>query len=415
MLRSMMTMLTITVAVLFLPVAAHAGGGAFQFSLTGGSGAAGDSFTASCLLANSGGGDIQGWSYGVCSNAGDLSVDAANSGADTETAKNGSPPDFNQISTFADGATQGVVLCFTGCAVIGDTSGFEMMTIDYTIAGSSDTDICYCNTLGGPPVNTVVVVGGASIPPDTSCGTVDIINPNQLSASSATAVLGDAASTTVSFNNVNYPAIDAVQINLGYDNTIVSPTGIAPDFAFETFLVQDFSGNGGAIVMGGLADVTPPLDGLIPAGASTDLFTVSWSTDAEGTSAMTFPASAGSPSQDLLFVAGQSSLETPTLIDGALTVVNFNQFLRCDCNADGIVNIADGINLINYLFQNGPEPVCDDACDSNDDASIDAADAIYVFNYRFLDGPPPLAPFPSAGLDPTPGDGLGCDGDADDI
>ncbi|NCG13106.1 MAG: hypothetical protein GWP38_07160, partial [Planctomycetia bacterium] len=54
-------------------------------------------------------------------------------------------------------------------------------------------------------------------------------------------------------------------------------------------------------------------------------------------------------------------------------------------------------------------------CDSNDDGSIDAADMIYIFNYRFLEGPAPLAPFPAADLDPTPGDGLGCDGDADDL
>ena len=414
MLRSMTIMLTIAMAVSFLPAVAFAGGG-FQFSLTGGAGAAGDSFTSSALLDNAGGGDIQGWSFGVCSNPADLTVDAANSGADTETAKNGGPVDFNQISTFAEGATQGVVLCFTGCAVIGDTSGFEMVTIDYTIAGSSDTNIDYCDSLGAPPVNTVVVVGGASLAPSTSGAVVDVINPNQLSASGGTAVLGDAASTTVTFNNVNYPDIDAVQINLSYDNTILSPASVDADFAFETFLVQDFSGNGGEIVMGGLADITPPLDGLIPSGAATDLFTVTWNTDAEGTSALSFPQSAGTPSQDLLFVAGQSNVETPTLIDGSLTVVNFNQFLRSDCNNDGTVNIADGVYGINYLFQGGAAPACNDACDSNDDGAIDAADMIYIFNYRFLEGPAPLAPFPSADLDPTPGDGLGCDGDADDI
>ena len=98
-----------------------------------------------------------------------------------------------------------------------------------------------------------------------------------------------------------------------------------------------------------------------------------------------------------------------------MTVVNFNSFVRGDCNNDSTVNIADGIYGINYLFQMGPEPTCDDACDSNDDGGIDASDCIYIFNYRFLDGPGPEAPFPASDLDPTPGDGLGCDGDADDI
>jgi hypothetical protein len=214
---------------------------------------------------------------------------------------------------------------------------------------------------------------------------------------------------------VNYPAIDAVQINLGYDSAILGASSVDADFGFEQFLVQDFSGNTGEIVVGALADISAPLDNLIPAGAETALFTVTWSTNAEGTSAMSFPETAGSPSQDLLFIAGQSSLENPTLIEGSLTVVNFNQFLRSDCNSDGTVNIADGVYGINYLFQGGAVPVCADACDSNDDGSIDAADMIYIFNYRFLEGPAPLAPFPAADLDPTPGDGLGCDGDADDL
>jgi hypothetical protein len=95
--------------------------------------------------------------------------------------------------------------------------------------------------------------------------------------------------------------------------------------------------------------------------------------------------------------------------------VNFNEFLRSDCNNDTIVNIADGVYGLNYLFQSGPDPFCDDACDSNDDGLIDASDMIYIFNYQFIEGPAPQPPFPVADLDPTPGDGLGCNGDADNI
>ena len=95
--------------------------------------------------------------------------------------------------------------------------------------------------------------------------------------------------------------------------------------------------------------------------------------------------------------------------------MDYKEFIRSDCNNDNLVNIADGVYGLNYLFQGGPAPTCDDACDSNDDATIDAADMIYIFNYQFLDGPAPTAPFPAAGLDPSIGDGLGCDGDADDL
>ncbi len=416
MLRKTMTSLMVLTIAFSVSSTVMAGGNDYTFSMTGGAGSTGDSFTAAAMLDNAGG-EIQGWSLGVCVDPAALTVDGAGMGADTATAKNGGEPDFHQIGVFTTGATQGVVLCFTGCATIGAVSGFEMMTMDVTIAGSSDTSMDYCDTNGTPPVSTVVVVGGASIPPAQSSGSVDVINPNQLTASSSTAVLGGAASTTVSLVNVTMPAIDAVQVNISYDPAIASLAGIAPDFAFDFFAVQDPTTTPGYIVMGGLGDdgSDGTYDNLIPAGATTALFSVAWQTNAEGTMNSDFVDGVGSPSQDNAVWAGQGFLDQPTLVGGTLTVVNFNPFLRADCNSDDDVNIADGIYLVNHLFQGGPVPTCNDACDTNDDGSLDAADAIYIFNYRFLDGPAPMAPFPAADLDPTPGDGLGCNGDADDL
>jgi len=40
---------------------------------------------------------------------------------------------------------------------------------------------------------------------------------------------------------------------------------------------------------------------------------------------------------------------------------------------------------------------------------IDLADPIYLVTYLFRNGPMPLAPFPEAGLDPDAANGLGCD------
>jgi hypothetical protein len=63
------------------------------------------------------------------------------------------------------------------------------------------------------------------------------------------------------------------------------------------------------------------------------------------------------------------------------------------------VNIADGIWILNDLFQGGPTTTdtCAFANDANDDGLFDASDATYIFNYRFLNGPLPPAPFPSCG------------------
>lgn len=415
MLRKFMTGFVVLTVSLTVAVSASAGGGSdYTFSATDASGSPGDAISSSATMDNAGG-DVQGWSFGVCHDEAALTIGDAVSGADTATSNAGGTPDFEQISTYSGGATQGVVLCFTGCATIGHVSGFEMLAMSYTITGTSDTDICFCDSLGTPPVSTVVVVGGGSIAPTQNCGTVDIINPNQFVASSGLAVLGDGASTTLSLNNVTMPAVDAVQMNVTYDDAILGSTGVTDVFGASFFAVQ--AGASGEIVMGMLADDMSDgaLDNQIPAGAQTDLVELSWSTDAEGASDITWTDGIGSPPQDNIVVTGQTTQDQPTLVNGTMTVVNFNSFTRGDCNNDSTVNIADGIYGINFLFQGGPDPTCDDACDSNDDGGIDAADCIYIFNYRFLEGPAPLAPFPGSDLDPTPGDGLGCDGDADDI
>ena len=45
--------------------------------------------------------------------------------------------------------------------------------------------------------------------------------------------------------------------------------------------------------------------------------------------------------------------------------------------------------------------------DGNGDSVVDIADPIYVLSFLFTGGPPPPPPFPSVGPDPTP-DSLNC-------
>ncbi len=65
---------------------------------------------------------------------------------------------------------------------------------------------------------------------------------------------------------------------------------------------------------------------------------------------------------------------------------------RGDVNADKIIDIADIIYLINYLYKSGPEPTCSPiaSCgDANHDTLVDIADVIYLINYLFKSGPSP--------------------------
>ncbi|MEM7164064.1 MAG: hypothetical protein AAF581_01295 [Planctomycetota bacterium] len=73
-------------------------------------------------------------------------------------------------------------------------------------------------------------------------------------------------------------------------------------------------------------------------------------------------------------------------------------FIRSDCNSDGVSNVADIVWLIaGYLAlpAGGPEGSCEAACDGNGDQHVDVADVSFLLAYQFAGGPPPPAPFPN--------------------
>ncbi|KPJ65376.1 hypothetical protein AMJ44_10375 [candidate division WOR-1 bacterium DG_54_3] len=69
--------------------------------------------------------------------------------------------------------------------------------------------------------------------------------------------------------------------------------------------------------------------------------------------------------------------------------VHVSYVMLVDATADGIINSADAVYLINYLFKNGPEPDPMEAGDANCDGIINSADVVYLTNYLFKGGPPP--------------------------
>jgi len=90
------------------------------------------------------------------------------------------------------------------------------------------------------------------------------------------------------------------------------------------------------------------------------------------------------------------------------------EFLRGDCNGDGVVagQVGDAIFALNFNFLGGPTPPCLAACDSNGDGGVvgQVGDAVYTLNFNFLGGPPPTAPFPECGpLALAADEALGCE------
>jgi hypothetical protein len=60
-----------------------------------------------------------------------------------------------------------------------------------------------------------------------------------------------------------------------------------------------------------------------------------------------------------------------------------------DASGDGIVDIADVMYLINYLFLGGSAPDPMAAGDASGDCTVDTGDVLYLINYLFLGGSPP--------------------------
>ncbi|MEM7234575.1 MAG: hypothetical protein AAF517_20520 [Planctomycetota bacterium] len=61
-------------------------------------------------------------------------------------------------------------------------------------------------------------------------------------------------------------------------------------------------------------------------------------------------------------------------------------FLRGDVNDDARCDIADSISVLQYLFQGGPEPNCEDSADIDDNGRILINDAVLILSALFQGG-----------------------------
>lgn len=358
------------------------------------------------------GGLVQGWSYGACIPAGMTVTNVAN-GAAVNGLNEGDGPDFDQTNLFADGWSCAIVIAFLGGGeLLPQAEGDDPYEINIaTLGGIAEgtADVCFCDTLGVPPVATVVVVGGASLPPLQNCGTVTGVvdqafdyHAGNVTASYCPTSGGGGAS--VQFGILDAFPGDGTDDTQGFSMGVANDPAIATPTAINTFgplSEPDFFGASTYPDGWTIGVVYSFLGGVfLTFDTATDVISVDYDAAGTGTTSLDFVDTLGSPAvTNVVVVAGQS-LPADTTASGSLTFVELcaTDFIRGDCNSDGIVNIADAIFAINSLFLGGPEGECLAACDSNADGMLDTSDATYTLNYRFLGGPAPSAPFPGCGL-----------------
>jgi hypothetical protein len=72
-------------------------------------------------------------------------------------------------------------------------------------------------------------------------------------------------------------------------------------------------------------------------------------------------------------------------------MLRFCGLYRGDANGDGVINAADVIFLINYLYARGSAPLpFINQGDVNHDDVVNVADIVYLMNYLFIGGSPPI-------------------------
>lgn len=425
--------------VLLLPlVSARGQSPDYVLSMGNIAGANGSAASAQVQLDNLGSVNLKGWSYGVCTTPGLVSVSTLISGATTATVKTGGPPDFESFNTFANGFTHGVVVCFSGCSILPPGLDYHLATANYTItgaAGAAGTG-CFCDTLGAPIIETIVVDPlGTAIVPTQVCGAISItpMPPAVIGITCTPVLQACSCDALVTWTNAGtYDSISVFRDGLfvvSLPGTATSYTSVG-ELGLHTFCVQPVR-----LTVAGeqrccnanCPDVSVPATAV--SGLTCDVdpdtctATVSWTNSSQysaltvllnGTLISTLAGTAESASVPIAGAAleqiciGGTTICADPIPQACCSVQCASGFQRADSNGDGALNIADPIALLDLLFSGGAGAVnCDDALDGNDDGNRDIADAVFVLAFLFSGGPTPPAPFGVCGVDPTT-DALGC-------
>lgn len=370
---------------------------------------------------------IQGWSFGLCHDANLLELGAITNGATTNTVKNGEPAEFIDIREHTGGWTTGVLVCFTGCASLDVGSNYELYTVEYREIGGepTSTDVCFCDNLGSPVVETLVVVAGLSVTPTTTCGRVEIVDLPAFNASvsytegeyspldgtgEALVELSLAEDLTVGGGLL----VEAFSLGLAHDETRLVATSVSPVGIVAS--VNGFSGPeffGPNILPDGMTV------GTLFSFSATETLSFAVESPVVRVDYETIPAAflgnevgvatmvefrddLGSPAVPNVAVVGGSNYPIGLSLGSiSLEAVLGTPFQRGDCNNDGSPNIADGVWLLNYLFIGGPASICLAACDTDGDQELGLLDAVLFLNHWISGGPPPAAPYPGCGVDPA--------------
>lgn len=283
---------------------------------------------------------------------------------------------------------------------------------------------------GMPPLDNVVLVGGQAESPALTSGVVHC-EPVVLAEYSfhCGAALGVGPITSPAGRVIEVPLLYAsrdqelngLRMSLSFDSRLECGDFVASDAPMPEFVTTSidndpFDGDGSEALLSVVIDAFPPFSGAtLPATSSPQtigMFEVWVPSDAALCGldlAFGFvdglDGAGGVPFDNAVYTA-TGSVGVAERFSNRIRVLDEPTFVRGDCNEDGFVDIADGVEVARVVFQ-GAAVACRDACDANDDGGVDVSDVLFVLTVALGSGasfpPPGLEP----GIDPTP-DSLDC-------
>jgi len=295
----------------------------------------------------------------------------------------------------------------------------RLIRLDFKLALSAtlgeSLDVKMENSLGSRPLITKIFSGEDSFSPvSLGGGTVQVAADNYLRISDVDGVRLDK-STKLQFNIFNREPLEGISIAVEFDpnqirfNSIDIGGTIAEAFGAEYF-APVIDNEAGYCTLGILMDFTSPFESQkIPAtGFETPVANaevVVLDADPETTGVdLKLSGFVGDPPVGNLFVVDFGS-KVPVLQSGRLSLLVERPFIRGDINEDGMVDIADAVWILQWLFLRGVRDTdCQKAGDTNDTGAVLLDDILLILQYQFWGGITLTPPFPEPGFDPTPDD-----------
>ncbi|NCF56588.1 MAG: hypothetical protein GWP41_10070 [Planctomycetia bacterium] len=406
--------------------------------------AAGSNTSVSITIDNSAA--VLGFSYGATHDANVLTPIEITQGTVTSQLNGGTGAEYF-FQELAPVNGPGVILaCITtfGGALDSIPAGTnqEVAVMTYAVSGAAapgtTTAINPVTTLGNPPTNIVFTVGGVSVFPASSAGSVSISvpppSPPTLGAVDICTCLADISWT----NGTTYDSVEIrvagvlVQTLAGSATSSTVTLPVSADTICVRGVVNGTPSSEGCTIESCPVFTPPPPLKNLACGLTSNVpgsgceYLLSWSAPgtysainvfAGGVLQVTLPGTATSATGSMPFSPTELDfvVEAIDICGGTVNQLNCSllceegpTFVRGDCNADGSNNIADVVAALGFLFGGTFTPLCADSCDLNDDGGLDISDPVFLLSNLFSSGSNPAAPYPNCGLDGTDTDALDC-------